>query len=146
MRPDCQASQAVLQRSLSDLNVSDLDLQRALHHLAGCERCGRLLSPVTVACAKVEPDLIAYSQALREGRRARRRWPALARHLDSCERCAEIVTELVEPAATASTGASEAGSDIDPGALFERALVAGLSDPDPVVRERAAVQLGRRRP
>jgi hypothetical protein len=141
MGPDCLASQAVLQRSVSGLGVTDLDLERALAHVAACDSCsGALSSGAAVACAKVEADLASYADALGAGRRARRRWPALARHLEGCERCAEIVAELVQPPPTVSA-AGRPG--VEPDVLFERALRAGLTDPDPVVRERAAARLGR---
>lgn len=137
--PDCAAAQKLLERSTAGLAVSDEELERALVHVAGCGLCSTIAeSSAGIACGKVESELPNYAQALREGAHARRRWPALARHVDSCDRCAEVLAELVQEP---DSGPEPVASQVEPQALFQRALAMGLSDPDPIVRERAARRL-----
>jgi hypothetical protein len=124
---------------VTGVGVADGDLEQALAHLAACDLCGpRLELAPTAACEEVEEDLPAAARVLRDGEQPAARHPALARHLEDCERCRAILAELMrEPTVLAAHEAR-----VDPGELFERSLTAALTEPEPIVRARAAERLG----
>lgn len=136
------SAQAVFQRLIAGEILSEGELERALAHSADCEACraqfdvGR-----TAACERVEEDLPAAAQVVREGQDPAGQYPALARHVEECDRCRIVLAELVSEPEQASAGMAE--PPVEPAELFERVLATGLSDPEAIVRERAAQRLGR---
>lgn len=137
--PDCRTVQALLQRTAVGTPVSDEELRLTLDHLSTCGSCGLDDLVSDLACAKVEAELPSYAHALHEGEDPAAHWPALTQHLGHCERCAEVLADLIHGI---PTEADSEANGVDPSDLFEHALVAGLSDPDPLVRRRAAARLG----
>jgi hypothetical protein len=137
---DHAAAQSVFQRLVAGEPPSPDDVASALAHTAGCEECraqfdlGR-----TSACDAVEEDLPAAAQAVREGRSPADQYPAVARHLEECDRCRIVLSELVtEPEPEPAV----AEPSIEPRErFFERVLTDGLADADAVARERAAERL-----
>jgi hypothetical protein len=92
----------------------------------------------TAACEEVEEDLPGAAAALRQGDDLADRYPALARHLEECERCRAILAELVkEPEVV-----SEAEVQVEPSERYESYMTATLRDREPIVRARAAKWLG----
>jgi hypothetical protein len=92
----------------------------------------------TPACLEVEEDLPEAARALRAGEDLAARFPALARHLEECERCRAILAEMVkEPDIQA-----ERATPIEPEERFEGYLTAALADEETIVRARAAERLG----
>lgn len=138
---DHDEAQAVFQRLIAGETLSDGELEQALAHTAGCEQCraqfdlGR-----TAACERTEEDLPAAAQVVREGHDPAGQYPALARHLEECDRCRIVLAELVSEPEQAATAMDE--PPVEPAELFERVLPTGLSDPEAIVRERAAERLG----
>lgn len=93
----------------------------------------------TAACLEVEEDLPNAARALQAGEEVAQRYPELARHLETCERCGAILAELVkEPDVQ-----GERALRLDPEALFEGYLTSALSDSDAIARASAAERLGR---
>lgn len=138
---DHDGAQAVFQRLIGGDALRKGELERALAHSSDCEQCraqfdlGR-----TAACAQVEEDLPAAAQVVREGQDPAGQYPALARHLEECERCTIVLAELVSEPEQISTEMAE--PPVEPAELFERALPPGLVDPEAIVRARAAERLG----
>jgi HEAT repeats len=139
--PDHDSAQAIFQRLIAGETLSDGELERALAHTADCAQCraqfdfGR-----TAACERIEQDLPAAAQVVREGQDPAGQYPALAQHLEGCDRCRFVLAELVnEPEQTA---AAMDEPPVEPDELFERVLPTGLSDPEAIVRQRAAERLG----
>jgi hypothetical protein len=138
---DHASAVAIFQRLIAGETLSDEELERALAHTADCDQCraqfdlGR-----TAACEQVEEDLPAAAQVVREGQELAGQYPALARHLEECDRCRIVLAELVSEPEQASAAMAE--RPVEPAELFERVLPTGLSDPEAIVRERAAVRLG----
>jgi hypothetical protein len=132
-----------IRRAVTGINVPSGELQWALEHLGACETCtARFEDERTPACERVEELLPDAARLVRDGGDPARDWPEVARHLEECERCAAIVAALAQEPKEA---AEVAEGSVDPDQLFERALVPGLTDPDRVVRVRAAARLGERR-
>jgi hypothetical protein len=138
---DCRWARGALQRAVTGAPVSDDELERALAHLAECEECAeRVEVRPTAACDEVEEDLPAAAQMLQEGKDLTSALPNLARHLERCERCRAILTEL----ASEPGEAPESDAQGRPDELFERALTTALTEPEPIVRRRGAERLGSR--
>jgi hypothetical protein len=95
--------------------------------------------PRTEACERTEDELAQAARTLREGGELWTGHPAVAAHLVSCPRCRIVLAELMNEPGEIS---QPADADVDPGALFERALIAGLARPESVARARAADRLG----
>lgn len=137
---DHESARALFQRLIAGEQLNDGELELALAHTADCEQCraqfdfGR-----TAACAQVEEDLPAAAQVVREGQDPGGRYPALARHLEECDRCRIVLAELVSEPEQDATEMAE--PPVEPAELFERALTTGLTDADALVRERSAKRL-----
>jgi hypothetical protein len=135
---DHDEAQSIFQRLITGETLSDGELDHALAHTADCEECRMQFDlDRTAACERIEADLPAAAAAVREGQDLADQYPAVARHVEECERCRTVLAELItepEPAV--------AEPPVEPRELFERALTVGLSDPDATVRERAAERLG----
>lgn len=138
---DHDSAQAIFQRLIAGETLSDGELERALAHTADCDQCraqfdlGR-----TAACERVEEDLPAAAEVVRAGRDLAGEHPALAQHLEECDRCRIVLAELVKEPEHEPGEMSE--PPVEPTELFERVLPAGLSDPEAIVRERSAERLG----
>ncbi|MGH3033968.1 MAG: HEAT repeat domain-containing protein [Gaiellaceae bacterium] len=138
---DHDSAHAVFQRLIAGEVLGEGELERALAHSAECEECrARFDLGWTAACAEVEEDLPAAAQVVRERQELAGQYPALARHLEECDRCRIVLAELVSEPEQLSTEMAE--PPVDPAELFERVLPTGLADPEAIVRERAAEQLG----
>jgi hypothetical protein len=118
---DHDSAQAVFQRLIAGEILSDGELERALAHSAECDECraqfdvGR-----TAACEQVEEDLPAAAQVVREGQDPAGQYPALARHVEECDRCRIVLAELVSEPEQASADMAE--PPVEPAELFERVL------------------------
>ena len=95
--------------------------------------------PRTEACERVADELAEAGGTLREGGDLGARHPAVAAHLASCLRCRIVLADLMNEPEEMSNLTT---TSVDPVALFDRALMAGLSQPEPVARARAAEGFG----
>jgi hypothetical protein len=94
--------------------------------------------PRTEACDRTEDELAETARALREGGELTTGYLAVAAHLAGCPRCRIVFAELMnEPGEISHL----TDAPVDPTALFERALMAGLARPESVARARAADRL-----
>jgi hypothetical protein len=105
---DCAEARTAIQRAVTGAPVTDVDLERALAHVAACVDCS------------AQFDL---------------RHPLAFDHAEDREILAELIRE---PEMLAETEGR-----VDPVELFERSLAGALTDPDRMVRLRAAERLGR---
>lgn len=137
---DHPSAQTVFERLVTSAALADGEIELALSHAATCEICAEQFEVGrTAACAETEEDLPEAARTIRQGETVATWLPAVARHVEGCERCQKILAELVaEPAELPQV----AEFRVVPDALFERALTGALSDADPTVRERAAERLG----
>jgi len=95
--------------------------------------------PRTEACERVADELAEAGGTLREGGDLGARHPAVAAHLASCLRCRIVLADLMNEPEEMSNLTT---TSVDPVALFDRALMAGLSQREPVARARAAEGFG----
>jgi hypothetical protein len=138
---DHSSAQAVFQRLVAGKLAGDGDLQQALIHAAGCDECAAQFElGRTAACDEMRDDLPAAAEAVREGRDLAGEYPAVARHLEECDWCRIVLAELVKEPERQPAAMAEA--PVEPVGLFERAMSTALSDPDALVRERAAERMG----
>jgi hypothetical protein len=138
---DHSAAQAVFQRLIAGKLPGEGDIEQALAHAAGCEECAAQFElGLTTACEEIRDDLPAAAQAVRQGRDPAGEYPAVARHLEECDWCRIVLAELVSEPERQPAAMTEA--PVEPVGLFERALSSALSDPDALVRERAAERMG----
>lgn len=99
--------------------------------------------PETAACARVKELLPEAARALHAGEDLGEIVPEVARHLKECARCTAIVAHLASPPDPQPVeGVLRVSVDMDPSEDFEQALLKGLTDPDPITRERSAARLG----
>jgi hypothetical protein len=92
----------------------------------------------TAACEEVEEDLPDAARALRDGEDLAESHPALARHLEECERCRAILAELMrEPQVLVEDEARAR-----PAEVIARSMIAVLGEGEPIARARAAERLG----
>src|SRR5439155_20091651 len=94
-------------------------------------------------CAQVRAVLQRAVTGVPVGREAR---DQALRHVGECPDCAPLRDALRDAVADGQVpepwpDAGPPEQQVDPSGLFEGAWVAGLADPDPVVRERAAGRL-----
>lgn len=133
---------AAIRGAVTGIDVPSDEVEWAVAHVATCETCRtRFEDERTPACERVEELLPDAARLVRDGGDPAHEWPEVGRHLEECERCTTIVAEL---ARSLRETAEVSDEPIDPDEVFERALVSGLTDPDEVVRERAAARLGER--
>ena len=92
----------------------------------------------TPACEEMEEELAEAAHIQREGGDLAAHNPAIARHLEECERCRTTLDELLkEPDLL-----SESDIEVDSTERRERYLVAALAEPEQIKRLRAATLLG----
>lgn len=138
---DHRAAEAILQRAVIGAPIDEGDITRALSHLATCATCSeRFEISRTAACHDVRDDLADAARVLHAGDDLAGAYPAIAAHIEECEWCSTVVTELVSEPVDEGGVVEPLPADLDD--LFVRALEAALADPDPVTRERAAERLG----
>jgi hypothetical protein len=140
----CDAMRTILQRFLVGAPVAASDVDAVFEHIEVCDACHEAFDlALTAACEEMEDDLLAIApEAFAD-------WPAgvepaVARHVEQCERCQAVVADLTA-ARSRRQERTVTRERVDVDDLFERALTVALADPEPAVRERAAARLERLR-
>lgn len=134
---DHDAAQTIFQQFLA--GVGEAEIEAALAHVATCDECARQFEiDRTAACVEVEDDLPEAAGLVRASRDVASAHPAVAAHLEECERCRVVFAQLASEPPGLGRTTPMAEIPIDPAPVFERALVTALSRPETIKRERAA--------